>query len=113
MTKFEEINDILTGENKEITIEDERQLSDGIYNIENIEFIEINTEGKNDNKAQKFIKKYPKYIIGSAYETDTMFLLSKIPPEIKNQDIGSGFNYGSCNIIQNCPTSILILAQND
>lgn len=46
------------------------------------------------------------------YETDFPILLFD-EPQNKTRLIGSGFNYGSINMIRNCPKDILILAEND
>jgi hypothetical protein len=54
--------------------------------------------------------------LAEAYATTGFFLLNKQPIELKdNKDVfGSGFNYGSCNLITvDRPGFILILAQND
>ncbi len=86
-------------------------LSDGIYDVTGIAYHVVN-----DSKPKQtldFIKKYKKVYIGSAYETETSILFSDKPKKLIGHDKGSGFNYGSTNIIDNCPKSILILAQND
>ncbi len=116
MTKIEKINNLI-----EEASENGRWLEDGIYNMKNIEF--ISDEAKL-NKISDFIKKYPKFYTASAYETEFKFLLSK-KPELLIRDFpkknisktfkqsGSYFNYGSTNILTNCPKNILILAEND
>lgn len=70
--------------------------------------------------ALAFINKYPNYVIASAYQTSGTLLLSKRPKKlseskewIDKHSFGTGFNYGSTNIIIDCPKAILILAEND
>ncbi len=67
----------------------------------------------NRREIELFVEKYPTFVVASAYETHFSILLSKMPPEASVEQIGSGFNYGSTNIINNCPRSLLILAEND
>ena len=104
-----------------------RHLTDGIYNMTDIEFISLEalrvsyaTTGyiahikyrKELRKAMRFIKKYPKPYFASAYEIQFDFLLAKKPKKIRAKiSQGSGFNYGSTNILTNCPKDILILAE--
>lgn len=98
-----------------------RHLEDGIYDITAVEFVSSKTDLK---KIIDFIKKHPKFWVASAYETDFIILLSHKPLLIggkygketaweKKHHIGSGFNYGSTNILTNLPPAILILAEND
>lgn len=47
-----------------------------------------------------------------AYGTQYSFLLSIKPTIMVNYE-GCGFNYGSNNIIENCPKRILICAEDD
>ena len=110
-----------------ITIGKERWLKDGIYDIGDIDFIDVGYvkmtffikkydvvfTTKQENIAKPFIEKYPDFVIGEACGTDQMFILSRRPDRAKLKHFGSGFNYGSTNIIQNCPKNILILAEND
>ena len=105
-----------------------RQLEDGIYNITNIkhEYIEDvhaiiynltksldKISFKTQNQIIKFATKYPNQCIADTYEVNGAFLLSESPKEFKNDTIGSGLNYGTCSIIENCPTKLLFLAEND
>lgn len=94
--------------------EKDRYLEDGIYDIEDIEFIEVlEPPYKEVEKIENFIRKYPDFYIASAYETQSTILLSREPMKFKGEQIGSEFNYGSTNILKNCPKNILILAEND
>jgi len=92
--------------------DEDRQLSDGIYDVTGIEVINVEAA---DVEVEAFIWKYPKFWVASAYETDTTLLVATKPTKLVTKDIviGSGFNYGSTNVIRNCPKDILILAEND
>jgi hypothetical protein len=99
-------------------VENALHLEDGIYDTTGIDFISIEETNISEKEITKFIKKYPNFCVASAYDTYTTLLLSKKPKELDNNwqtknIIGSGFNYGSTNILTNCPKSILILAEND
>lgn len=59
-----------------------------------------------------FIKKYPNFVIADAYQTEYPLFLSEMPTK-KVKYIGSGFNHGSNNIIDNCPKRILICGEDD
>lgn len=101
---------------------------DGIWDITGIEYFEDVSHGRyvkqeegwridpiNPNfqsEKEAFIEKYPDYVIADPYQTEHPFLLSKMP-EKQVSSIGSGFNYGSNNIVIDCPATILICAQDD
>jgi hypothetical protein len=103
-------------------------VQDGVWDISNIDFIEMSipyiTEGdrwrnpndseieQHTNKLLEFLNKYPNCVIADAYQTEHPFLLSE-KPTIKVKYIGSGFNHGSNNIIDNCPKRILICGEDD
>jgi hypothetical protein len=100
----------------------DRCLEDGIYKVpEDVEVLLLTTcEGwfaVNDCvEAEPFIAAHPDLVIASAYETGTTFLLSRrveIADCVGENWVGSGFNYGSTNLLSNCPARLLILAQND
>jgi hypothetical protein len=100
----------------------ERKLTDGIYDVTGLKSIIINIgidcvmkDIKSTQYKQylEFTIENPEYVICSAYETDETILLNKRPEKFNGKIKGSGFNYGSTTIIQNCPKDILILAEND
>lgn len=103
------------------TLPVERNLSDGMYDvIDDIEtlFVFAFTPIGNKIEATKeeiieFINKYPQCVIASSYETNVVILLSRAPKRIPLNYAGSGFNYGSTNLIENAPRRLLILAEND
>ncbi len=95
------------------SIKRKRHLQDGKYDVSDIEFFPIKDRADQLEEIKTFVEKYPDFVIASAYETETEILLSKKPDGLKGDCFGSGFNYGSTNIITDCPKSILILAQND
>lgn len=96
-------------------IENAKSLDDGVYDMTGIEFV-VDDENKDRNKRnlEGFIKKYPDFLLASAYETDERILVATRPPRVRVENLlGGGFNYGSTNIIINCPKTVLILAEND
>jgi len=90
-------------------------IKDGIYDISGLEFFDVDgntaedTIGWIENKLKNNIKLWK----ANAYETDTIFIFTELPKKFKGNIHGSGFNYGSTNILQNCPNDILVLAEND
>ncbi len=89
----------------------ERTVDDGIYDVTGLEFLEVT--GTNDRAIEAFVKKFPGYYLASAYETECDILLSAKPKKFDGRINGSGFNYGSTNVLTRCPEAILILAEND
>jgi hypothetical protein len=108
-------------------------VEDGVWDISNIEFIEISPSYVVDspdewgprwrepneteidqhiNRLSEFIDKYPNCVVADAYQTEHPFLLSE-KPTVRVKYIGSGFNRGSNNIIDNCPKRILICGEDD
>lgn len=100
---------------------EERVLSDGFYSLsEEIDVLNVSYsfDESEKQKVRDFVEKYPNFVSANAYETDKYLLLSEKPKKLdtkweKQNVMGSGFNYGSTNIISNCPSRILILAEND
>jgi hypothetical protein len=79
-----------------------RILDDGIYDVTGIEDLEVDDcqlDDECEKEVRDFISRNPEACLAHAYDTGVGFLL--------------GFNYGSSNIIRNCPQDILILAEND
>ena len=114
------IDDICTSKNR-----DKRGLDDGIYDVSGLkEICLLDVDGfftagdqkyddKNNNKIVDFCNRHPNWHIAAPYQTFTLFLLSEKPPKFQGRCIGSGFNYGSGNLLKDCPAKLLILAQND
>lgn len=101
-------------------LEEDKIVEDGVYDLTDIEYIRIpdRMDGNHPDyqACLDFVNKHPEFVHASAYETEFDFLLSSMPLKIdrdKTKIIGSGFNYGSTNIIENAPARILILAEND
>jgi hypothetical protein len=95
-----------------------RILDDGIYDVTGIEDLEVDDcqlDDECEKEVRDFISRNPEACLAHAYDTGVGFLLARRPEGISSptQDLGSGFNYGSSNIIRNCPQDILILAEND
>lgn len=99
---------------------DGKILDDGIYEILNntkilyFEYRYWDFDEEDIATVKEFMSNHPEFVIASAYETQGTFLLSE-PPILfsNNYQWGSGFNYGSTNLIENCPKRLLILAEND
>ena len=101
---------------------------EGVYDITWIEFISINPTYKIDGptsvrrtdeelaahteKVVEFMTAFPDCVLADAYQTEEPFLLAR-KPRVRVNYMWSGFNYWANNIIPNCPTSILIVAQDD
>lgn len=102
--------DMTLEEMLEEKLEDANRVEDGIYDITNIPYVFI--EDEQEAKALKFIDKHKEIWIAQPYDTMGMVLLAAEPKEIFTRT-GTGFNYGSCNIITDCPRIIMILAEND
>jgi len=103
-------------------VPDEKWLDDGVYIFSEEDNIEILSKGvslgemKQDSDVDTFMEKHPDYVVGCAYETFHTIFLSKRPENYSGIHFGSGFNYGSTNLLCGLPVSvnyILILAQND
>lgn len=100
---------------------EERHFYDGIYNTSDIEVLAIEEMAEYEiSKAieredvQEFIKKYEStWAVGTAYQTGMIFFCERKPDKINVVKAGSGFNYGSANLLVNLPNSILILAEDD
>lgn len=90
------------------------ELPDGIYELdEDIEIIGGQFWEPEDDDVRAFAKKHPGFVVAQAYATYACFLLSRRPKKAQCNVQGSGFNYGSTNIITNCPNRLLILAEDD
>lgn len=96
----------------------DRRIGDGVFDISNCKYLffdcgEIRKES-NDQIIKTFQEQHPDWCYANPYETDGFVILSNKPLIVEDINIvGMGFNYGSCNIIQNCPSVILITAEND
>lgn len=97
-------------------LDEDRYLSDGVYDVTGIEFVELqenNPDEEEIKKEEEFFEAHKNFYIASAYETECTILLANKPKPFKGEEFGNGFNYGSTNILTNLPKAILILAQND
>lgn len=101
-----------------VKVDDESNyLCDGIYELDDdIEVIkcEQSDTGVYGKGVKEFTKKHKSWVMASAYETEFTFLLSRKPDKFKGKSLGSGYNYGSTNIlVPKSKKRILILAEND
>lgn len=101
-------------------------IHDGVYDVSGLELLEVPVENFSldilrdkvkDHIIQEilvFATKYPDFTVANAYATYSTVLLSGPPKNFLGQIIGSGgFNYGVNTVIKDCPSAILILAEND
>ncbi len=115
-------------------IEDKRIIPDGVWDITGLDYVLATAPyvGKWDKETRKIIKtekdeeilkewkekistfkeKHPDWAIADAYQTEHPILIERMPTE-KVKYIGSGFNHGANNLIDNCPHTILILGEDD
>ena len=101
-------------------------VEDGVYDISNIEFFEVAYPAHKNNGKQRvdskisedyvklvagieeFVSKNPNACLASAYETEKYIILSEKPSKLVEYK-GSGIAHGSTNLIDNCPSRVLIL----
>lgn len=97
--------------------DEERHLRDGIYevplDIEVLVFYDTPFELDINDEIKNFLINNPKWVIASAYETSATIILSRKPYIYSGKTLGGGFNYGSTNLLEDCPPRLLILAEND
>ena len=86
-------------------------IDDGIYDTTGINFLVANED--NLDEVKKWIKNRDKFWLASAYQTNYFILYETEPPKFTGKRYGNGFNYGSTNMLTECPESILILAEDD
>ena len=87
------------------------RIADGIYNTTGINFIVA--KQKNTDEIIKWLENKDKFWLASAYQTEYFILYETEPPGFNGKRYGNGFNYGSTNMLTECPESILILAEDD
>jgi hypothetical protein len=103
-----------------------KMIEDGVYDISNLETLKVEypihvIDGKQRkdeyiskdyikliSNIEEFVKKYPNSYLASAYETESYVIVSDKPSKALDYT-GSGFSHGSTNLIENCPSKILIL----
>lgn len=122
--KIKEIIKHIQGEETDLEL---NHLEDGIYDMTDISHLKLPDPLRDEGitKIKEFVKNYPNFVIANAYETMVTILIAKKPQKLYDYNFnkikkdskikwdGSGFNYGSTNILDNCPKKILILAEND
>ena len=90
-------------------------VKDGVYDITGIDYFMFDcgwVYPKDRKGFREFVEKYPNFVIADPYQTEQKIALAEMPTK-KVSYKGSGFNYGSSNVIDNCPARILICAEND
>jgi hypothetical protein len=103
--EFEKFVEDLSASEKSVRIKD------GVYDTTDITFI-VKTN-KNTEEVVAWINEREKVWIANAYGTDEYIFFEEEPAKFDGKWYGSGFNYGSTNVLTDCPKSILILAEND
>ena len=86
-------------------------INDGIYDVTDNAFIV--KKDKNAEEVVKWVNERERVWLANAYETNTHIFFEREPNKFTGKRYGSGFNYGSTNILTDCPKNILILAEND
>lgn len=111
-------------------VPEEKWLHDGIYEIlENAVVLKYNDAAYRIEltaEIQAVLNANPNYVVVNAYQTDTTFIITepvkllvespwgqRQPESTEFKCSGSWFNYGSCNLLENCPKRLLILAEDD
>ena len=86
-------------------------MDDGIYDTTGIEF--LIADQNNPDEVTEWLKDKDRFWLASAYQTEYYILYAAEPPKFIGNRFGNGFNYGSTNMLTECPESILILAEDD
>lgn len=86
---------------------------DKIIEIQNDTIILEIDDNTNKKDIENFCEKYPNFNIASAYDVPIAFLISQPALKFKGKEQGSGWNAGSCNLIENCPKRIIIMGEDD
>lgn len=103
--EFEKFVEDLSASGKSVNIKD------GVYDVTDIAFIA--KTNKNFEEVVEWVNEREKIWIANAYDTDGHIFFEEEPTKFDGKWYGSGFNYGSTNILTDCPKSVLILAEND
>jgi len=97
-----------------------RNIPDGVYDASGVtEFLCCDGEFVGDvseadaEKIISFCERHPNWVMAAPYQTRMIVFCSNRPVEFTGEREGTGFNYGSCNLLQNCPSKLLILAEDD
>ncbi len=103
------------------TVFEKHILKDGAYDVtdlpsyylKNVESIESIDEGWITKKGLDFFQKHgaENIYLAIAYQVEGVFLFSGKPKKIKNHK--GYFGQGACALFENCPKSILIIAEDD
>jgi alpha-galactosidase/6-phospho-beta-glucosidase family protein len=102
----------------EIMDKEREHVRDGVYDISGLEYFVFRSgysaprEADNE-KFKIFAEKYPDFVIAEPYETMQTICLSEMPTKKISEYYGTDFNHGANAIIDNCPSRILICAEND
>lgn len=69
--------------------------------------------GESATLVRAFIQEhgYDNIRIADPYETGSVILLAAMPKKFHGWR--GGLNYGACAVLENCPTDLMILAEND
>ena len=106
-----------------IAMDDVQFVEGGVYDITGLDYIECKTfevneddefefKGRMAELIEKFMQTHSDWVIADGYQQGILVMLSEMPKEPVDV-IGRGFNNGTLNIIEDCPQTVLILAEND
>lgn len=91
-------------------------LDDGVYDLEGIKFLLINSKTVKAN-VKRLLEQYPNTAcLCSTYNVEATYLLSRKPQlkvQIDNRSYPNFQGHGTLTVIKNCPRNILIIGQND
>lgn len=63
-------------------------------------------------KIVEFCERNPNWAIGEAYQCYGLYLLSEKPPKFKGKETGY-YGRGANTLLENCPSKLLLLAEDD
>jgi hypothetical protein len=119
-TQWMEEHKIEIEREKLLKIISNKKLPDGIYNPENVPFTIFRDEphilvrdNVNRQQIKLLIEKHPNGVFANGYQTSTLFFFTEPIKKAYITQLGDGFNYGSTNLLLNCPKNLLILAADD
>jgi hypothetical protein len=95
-----------------------RFLEDGYYDVTDMEYIDLGVDHLRrtaTKEAEEFVERHSDKEVWavSAYETYTVMLFAGKPRKINILAAGKPVGHGACTVLDNCPKSILLVAEND
>lgn len=109
------IPDLFEGEH---SINYDRYIPDGVYDITGIPYLDIPDSRRYNSrtvkKIEEFNNKHSPVYLAKPYQTYQIFLLGEKPKEIFSKNlVNPSYSHGAAGIIENCPKTVMILAEDD